>query len=72
MISEFHQLADKVTRLAGLADELRRENAELRLNVASLRAENAELAQRIDEAYRRVSALLAQIPADSGEKEETA
>lgn len=72
MISEFHQLAEKVTRLAALADELRRENAELRVTVASLTAENADLAARIEEAYQRVTGLLAKIPADSGEKEETA
>lgn len=72
MISEFHQLADKVTRLAGLAEALRRENAELRMSVASLTTENADLARRIEEAYERVTALLAKIPADSGEKEETA
>lgn len=72
MISEFHQLSDKVNRLAELAQSLRQENAELRLTVASLTAENADLARRIDEAYRRVSALLEKIPASDEQHEETA
>ncbi|HEY8607330.1 MAG TPA: DUF904 domain-containing protein [Noviherbaspirillum sp.] len=72
MISEFHQLSGKVVQLAELADSLRRENAELRLSVASLTAENAELARRIEEAHRRVSALLDKIPLGSDQKEETA
>jgi cell division protein ZapB len=72
MISEFHQLTDKTKQLADLADSLRRENAELRLSVASLSAENAELTQRIDEAYRRVSALLDKLPSSSDQDQETA
>jgi cell division protein ZapB len=70
MISDFHQLAEKVTRLAEMADALRRENAELRLSVAGLSAENAELSGRIEEAWRRVAALLDKLPATDGEKEE--
>lgn len=63
MIAEFHQLSEKITRLAELAQSLRRENAELRLALASVTAENADLARRIEEAYQRVSALLDKIPA---------
>lgn len=63
MISDFHQLSDKVSQLAELAQSLRRENAELRLSLASLSAENADLTKRIDEAYQRVAALLDKIPA---------
>lgn len=72
MISDFHQLAEKVARLAALADAMRRENAELRQSVTALTAENAELAQRIEEAYRRVTALLDKLPADGEQREETA
>jgi cell division protein ZapB len=71
MVSEFHQLSEKVSQLADLAASLRRENAELRMNVATLTTENADLAKRIEEAYRRVSALLEKIPA-SDESEEAA
>ena len=72
MVSEFHQLSDKINRLADLAQSLRRENADLRLTVASLTAENADLAKRIEEAYRRVSALLEKIPAPDDQNEEAA
>jgi regulator of replication initiation timing len=71
MISEFHQLSDKVSQLAELAHSLRRENADLRLTIASLGAENRELAARIEQAYQRVAALLEKFPAaDVAEAEE--
>jgi cell division protein ZapB len=63
MISEFHQLSEKIVQVSELAQSLRRENADLRLTIASLTAENTDLAKRIEEAYRRVSALLDKIPA---------
>lgn len=62
MISDFQQLAEKVNRLAELAHALRRENADLRRALAEASAEKAELTQRIDEAHRRVAALLDKIP----------
>ncbi|WP_414691476.1 DUF904 domain-containing protein [Noviherbaspirillum sp.] len=70
MISDFHQLSEKIVKLAELAQSLRRENADLRLSLASLSAENADLARRIEEAYTRVSALLDKIP--GGQNEEVA
>jgi cell division protein ZapB len=72
MISEFHQLSEKIAKLAELAQALRRENAELRLTQVGLTAENADLARRIDEAYKRVSALLDKIPASDEQDEEAA
>lgn len=72
MISEFHQLSEKIDRLAELAQSLRRENADLRMTLASLTSENADLSRRIEEAYRRVSALLDKIPAPSESDEEAA
>jgi FtsZ-binding cell division protein ZapB len=62
MVSEFHQLSEKVSQLAELAQSLRRENADLRLNLAAVTAENADLSKRIQQAYQRVSALLEKIP----------
>jgi len=62
MSSEFHQLSEKVAQLAAMTQSLRRENADLRLNVAALATENAELSQRMDEAYQRVAALLEKLP----------
>ena len=72
MISDFHQLSEKTVKLAELAQSLRRENADLRLTLATLTAENADLAKRIEEAYTRVSALLEKIPAADEQGEEAA
>ena len=72
MISDFHQLSDKVSQLAELAQSLRRENADLRLTLAALSEENKDLAKRIEEAYRRVSALLDKIPTGEDEPDEEA
>jgi FtsZ-binding cell division protein ZapB len=63
MISEFHQLAEKVDELAALTQALRRENADLRRQAVALAAENADLSQRMDQAHARLTALLEQIPA---------
>ncbi|UUZ47271.1 hypothetical protein LP420_28055 [Massilia sp. B-10] len=62
MISEFHDLSDKIDRLAQLTLSLRRENATLRQSNALLAAENVAFMERLSEAQRRVEALLAQIP----------
>lgn len=70
MITDFHQLAEKVSELAALTQSLRLENADLRMSLAKVGAENAELTQRIDEAYKRVSALLDKIPSE--DKQEAA
>jgi cell division protein ZapB len=72
MISEFHQLSEKISQLADLARSLRRENADLRLNLAALTAENADLAKRMQEAHLRLSALLDQMPALEADKEKEA
>lgn len=62
MISEFNDLSDKIDRLAGLTQSLRRENATLRQSNALLAAENEAFMLRLSEAQRRVEALLATIP----------
>jgi cell division protein ZapB len=69
MISEFHQLSEKISRLAELAQALRRENADLRVTMAALATENVELSRRMQEAHQRVSALLEQIPAPETDEE---
>jgi len=71
MVSELHQLAEKVSQLVELAQALRRENGDLRLSIAALTSENADLSQRIQEGYQRVAALLEKIPA-SDESENAA
>lgn len=62
MSSEFHLLSEKVAQLAAMTQSLRRENAELRLNVSALTNEKAELSRRIDEAHQRVEAVLQKLP----------
>lgn len=62
MISDFHQLSEKISQLAELASALRRENADLRLDLATLASENADLSKRMLEAHQRVAALLDKMP----------
>ncbi|MDC8758992.1 DUF904 domain-containing protein [Janthinobacterium fluminis] len=62
MISEFHELSEKIGQLADMTHALRRENAYLRQANAALGAENAVYLQRISEAHQRVEALLEKIP----------
>ncbi len=64
MISEFELLAEKVKQLVVLAHTLRSENARLRNDVTSLITQNTDLQQRMHQAHDRVSALLAQLPAE--------
>jgi FtsZ-binding cell division protein ZapB len=70
MISDFHNLSEKIGLLAELTQSLRIENADLRVRSAALAAENADLAQRMQEAHERVSALLEKIPAPEDQDEE--
>lgn len=70
MISEFHELAEKIDRLAEMTSALRRENAELRMRTATLEAENTELSQRMLEAQRRVAGLLDKLPAPATQTDE--
>jgi cell division protein ZapB len=62
MISEFHDLSDKIDQLAALTQSLRTENYLLRQANTILGAENLAFQQRLAEAQRRVEALLSQLP----------
>jgi cell division protein ZapB len=62
MISEFNSLSEKVGRLATLAQTLRQENADLRLHLTSLNNDKEALSRRMDEAHRRITALLEKLP----------
>jgi FtsZ-binding cell division protein ZapB len=62
MISEFHQLAEKISSLAALTQTLRQENAGFRQQIAALTEVNAQLNEKIDVAAERISQLLAQFP----------
>ncbi len=63
MISEFHELSDKIDQLAEMTLALRRENAQLRQSNTVLVIENAANTLRLGEARKRVEALLEKIPA---------
>lgn len=69
MISDFQQLSEKIDELAALAQSLRRENADLRLTMTALAAENADLSRRMQEAHQRVSALLENMPVPETDEE---
>ncbi len=69
MVSEFHSLSEKIAQLAELAQSLRRENAELRLSAAAMATENADLSKRMQEASRRISALLEKMPVPEKDQE---
>lgn len=62
MISEFHDLSDKINQLAALTTSLRTENYLLRQANTILGAENLAFQNRLAEAQRRVEVLLAQLP----------
>lgn len=62
MISDFDLLATKITELATLTHDLRRENANLRKQVAALGHDNDALQARIDTAHQRVAGLLQSLP----------
>lgn len=62
MSYEFQQLSEKVTQLAALTRSLRRENADLRLDVTTLMTEKTELSRRMEEALQRTQTLLEKLP----------
>ncbi len=70
MISEFQDLSDKIDRLAQLTQSLRAENYLLRQANSLLSAENIAFKERLNQAQRRVEALLAQFPAPEGDADE--
>jgi cell division protein ZapB len=69
MISEFNSLSEKVGRLAILAQTLRQENADLRLHLSSVNNDKEALAKRMEEAHRRIAALLEKLPEIESEAE---
>jgi len=62
MISDFHQLAQKVEQLAEQSNRMRAENTELRLKVTELTSTNTDMAARMQQAHERVTEVLAKLP----------
>lgn len=71
MTPDLNLLAEKIEQLATMTHNLRRENADLRLQMAAQIADRAELENRLQEACRRTAALLDKLP-QYEEKEEAA
>lgn len=69
MASEFQTLSEKIIQLAELTQQLRRENADLRLQIISLTADKTDLAARMQQAAQRVAALMEKLPAPAAEEE---
>ena len=71
MAPDFKIIAEKITQLADLTQQLRRENADLRLRAAALTAENADLSSRMQAARQKVANLMEKYPtpADAIEEE---
>jgi cell division protein ZapB len=65
MEDELDRLEDKINRVAQLCHQLRTENMELRDRLATVSEDNKRLSARVEEARRRLKALLAQIPEGS-------
>lgn len=64
MLNDLQVLAEKTNTLAGIVNQLRKENASLRQELASLSAAQRELNTRIQAASQRVETLLEQLPQD--------
>ncbi len=63
MDSDFRALSEKISRLAELTHQLRRENADLRLRVTELTSDNADMSQKLLMAKQKVTALIERYPA---------
>jgi cell division protein ZapB len=62
MEAELTALDEKISQLVQLTQKLRKDNSQLRQNLASAQSENKRLADKVDTAKARLEALLAQIP----------
>jgi len=62
MAPDFQKLSEKIIQLSEITQQLRLENADLRLRTAALVADNSDLTQRMREAAIRVSSLIEKFP----------
>lgn len=62
MKTELNELEGKVQTLVELCRRLRRENSELRQQLATSRNENMRLSEKVSVAAQRIDALLQSIP----------
>jgi uncharacterized protein (TIGR02449 family) len=64
-MTKLHELADRVERLVLRHDELKRTNALLTQELATLAAERDNLRSRLSAARSRIDALLERLPVDT-------
>jgi cell division protein ZapB len=62
MEAELTVLDDKISQLVQLMQKLRKDNSQLRQNLASVQSENKRLSEKMNAAKARLEALLTQIP----------
>ena len=62
MEAELNALDEKVSQLAQLCQKLRRDNNQLRQQLAAALSESKRLAEKVDTATTRLEGLLNQIP----------
>jgi cell division protein ZapB len=62
MQAELTALDDKISQLVQLTQKLRKDNSQLRQNLASVQSENKRLSEKVTTARTRLETLLAQIP----------
>ena len=55
-------LDDKISQLIQLTQKLRKDNSQLRQNLAAVQSENKRLSEKVSNAKTRLENLLAQIP----------
>jgi cell division protein ZapB len=67
MKAEFTALDDKINQLIQLTQKLRKDNSQLRQNLALIQNENKHLSEKVDGAKIRLEALLSQIPEAANE-----
>ncbi len=65
MEAEIDSLDDKVQQLALLCQRLRKDNSQLRQQLATARDENQRLSEKISTAATRLEALVERIPEDA-------
>ncbi|MEO8009961.1 MAG: hypothetical protein ABI728_15765 [Betaproteobacteria bacterium] len=62
MEAELTALDDRISQLVHLTQKLRKDNSELRQDLALVQSENKLLSQKVNTAKARLEAMLAQIP----------
>jgi cell division protein ZapB len=62
MEAELTVLDDKINQLVQLTQKLRKDNSQLRQNLASVQSENKRLSDKVNAARNRLESLLTQIP----------